>query len=520
MLSLVPGSYNRPSFRGYTDSYAGRSGQRFAPKFSAKYGQAEEDLGLNLVAPSIRRVALQRIGDYLLRKRFYDGHHYDYPYDGSREKLIINFCRKVVDIGVDFFIANGWASICPSGNEAVAELLNCVWEDNSRLKVTNRLCTQASISGESFLYVTVQTTDDAQLALPKDKWKTRLIPVNPAFVIPVWNPRCPDHLMAATVQFPFIDQTDDTEHLTTLYITPQKWELYRDDKKISEDTNPFGMVNLVHVPNTLQEDNPHGYSDLDSIIPLNKELNDVTNRIGRIIEYHGEPTTLIFGAKASDLERGANKVWSNLPVDGRVENLKLDSDLKAVMEYRNTLREELASLADIPLFRLITDDTKAVSNMSGLAMAMRFQPLVDKTRRKRIGFSSAVSVVNELILLAHQRIIGDDILQLVDDPKQLYVSTPCYTSALPRDEITELNAGKLKVDMRVWSVVEAQRHLSGVSDFERLALEVAADERKDLVLNYEKQLGLQGTMPNLSSVFLGSSMLAEDLSEVASESAS
>jgi hypothetical protein len=278
------------------------------------------------------------------------------------------------------------------------------------------------------------------------------------------------------------------------------------------------MLNIVHIPNFPIPPSVFGQSDMESIIPVNEEYNEVSNAMRKVIKYHAEPTTLIYGIRASQLEKGANKVWSNLPFESKVENLEMKGDLNAMSERLKELKAEILRLGDTP--QAVFDHSDArISNTSGLALEVLFQPLLDKTKRRRLGHEAGISEANKIILSACENILGIDVRGLVDNPDDIYDTTVAYSSPLPRDRQAELDYAVKMVSEGFWSKMEAIRNLSEVNDQTRLILELAADKRAELVNAYEIAKAAQGIRPSMSSVFLSSEFLTEDMQALADKTA-
>jgi hypothetical protein len=521
MIALNQGSARSRQFVGNTDVYMkGRLFQEPEPEGlsslqTAMTGLAPYDVGgAGIINDDFVELSIARLARYRRSWAFYSGEHYDEPFEDNEEKSVVNFCKKIVDVAVDWFIAKGWKITCAPGNEQVAEALNAVWSNNNHIKLSERAIQYGGITGDSFLYVTLKTTDDDNpgVQLPKSEWSVSVKPLNPAHTFPVWNPDVPGEMIAVLIQYPSVSETGSGV-LKSLYITPEKWTLYQDNDELKSAPNPFGKVNVVHVPNFIVADSNFGQSDINHIISLNEEYNTVTNEVRRIIKYHAEPTTIIFGAKAGDLVKGSKKVWSGLPVDAKVENLLLQSDLSATMNQLDRLERLTCALSSTP--KVVFDSSGlALSNTSGLAMQMMFQPLIAKTEKRQTGFTLGVQKVNELIFVAHEKILGVNLLSLGDNPKDRNTAVE-YTSPLPRDEQAELDAAVKKLSSRIWSQAEAVRRLSDTKDHRRLAIELAADDRHTLAITAETQKANLGETPNLDAAFLSSVMLSEDLEELA-----
>ena len=456
-----------------------------------------------------------RLARYRQAWDFYLGNQYDDPFDEGELKTIVNFTQLVADIGVDWRLAKGWSVTCSSGNALIAEMLNTIWESNYRMTTCQSLGLMGAVTGDTFLMVFVETKENGK-ELPKAQWRIRLLPLNPAFCFPLFNPTSPGDLLSILIQCPILEPETSERKLFSMQMTPTSWTIWHDDVKIATKPNPLGTVPVVHIRNFINPISCFGISDIQSIVPLNSAYNDVQNVIRRVLAYHAEPTTVVYGAKVGDMERGAKRVWSGLPADARVENLALNAELVEARNSANDYRDLIAQLSRIPK-NLFTGDFSAISNTSGLALQLMFGPLLDKTERRRRNYSDGFAKVNRLILMVAERILGIDVSILADFPESRYAMVTKFTSPLPFDEKGALDAAQMKLNMRIWSRAEAQRRLSDVSDFTRLVTEVCADERAALAIALETQRANLGQEPNLSAVFLNSSLLSEDLEAMAQE---
>lgn len=507
----------RKDFVGRTDYY----GSRFlsAPQTKTSIEQALAGLAPydvnGMMTESFIDDSVSRLNRYRTGWDWYKGNHWDNPIQDGERKSVVNFCKRIVDTAVDWTVGRGWKICTVSGNEPVAEALNLCWASNGRDILTAKMAQFSTITGDAFLYVNLQTTSEDGENLPRSQWRVRLTPLNPAHCYPVWHPEKPGELAAITVQFPQYDPEAKEEVLKTLVITPEKWELYTGDVLHSQGENLFKKVNVVHFPNMLFAESVFGQSDIHDIIPLNEEYNLVLNSVRRIIKYHGEPTTIIFGARVGDLEKGANRVWSNLPAEAKVENLALDADLNAVYQYVQELKSTILEQSFTP--RIAMDpDKMSVSNMSGLAMTLMFQPLVEKTERRWKVYLESVRRTNDLIMRG-LRYSGVAVDALADFPERLndtYVETQ---SLLPRDYVTELDVAAKRKELGIWSTAEAIRQLSGVKDYRRLVVELSADARRKMAEQIELQRALNGQQPYLNVGLLGSEALSEDLDNLLEE---
>lgn len=475
-------------------------------------GIAPFDVTGNLISVAMRDASIARLNRYRKAWDFYYGNHWANPYEDGEEKPVMNFCKKIVDTSVDWFVAMGCSTTAPNGNEPIAELVDLCWDYNDRLTIMERAGQYGSITGDAFFYVTLETKAQDGTDLPPEEQRVRIMALDPSYCFPLWNPYRQGVMMSILIQIPITVDGQDTNSLFSVFITPTEWSSWIDEEPVQKQPNPFGRINVVHVPNLLLANSVYGQSDIHTVIPLNEEYNLVLNSVRKIIKYHAEPTTVVYGAKMGDLERGAKKLWSNLPADARIENLQLQSDLNATYAYMDRLEQRICDLSNTP--KVAFDSEKlAISNTSGLAMQMRFQPLVEKTRKRQNNYKKGFREINKLILLGHQ-LLGYNIESLVDAPEQIYETETSFTSPLPRDEQAELDAAVKKRELGIWSQAEAIRRLSDVSDYRRLVLELAADKRAELLEAFETQRANSGQIPNTTVGFLSSAALSEDFEEL------
>lgn len=514
--SITASLLRRPDFAGLTDKYG--------------YYQAGTSLqlalqGLNVYDPtgfllseSFRDNIVERLNRYRYNRNFYNGLHFLYPFEEGEKKLILNYCGTVVDKAVDWMCAKGFRITSVEGNEQVAEFLNRVMDASNAIANLQSAAQFGAITGDAFFYVTCDTKDIQGNTLPKNKWTIRFDSINPSYCAPFYNPNKPDEIAAALIQFPIALGANQERMLFTLFITADKFQSWIGHEQQPDMPNPFGKVNLVHIPNSKIADSVFGKSDIEDVIPINEEVNIVANAIRRIIKYHAEPTTIVFGARVSELEKGAKKVWSNLPVEAKVENLLLEGDLKATYDWFNLLVDQIAVISETPKQLLDPSTRERVSNTSGIAMQMLFMPIISKTERKRVFYKKGLLQVCELILIGHSKILGEDISVLADNPDDLMHLDIEWTSPLPKDEQIQLDLAQKRVASGIWSQAEAIRQVSGVHNLQRLTLELAADTRAKLAMAFEIAKANAGFKPLFATAFLGSPYLTEDLTEVAEES--
>jgi len=213
-----------------------------------------------------------------------------------------------------------------------------------------------------------------------------------------------------------------------------------------EMPNPIGRVYAVWIKNIVSP-GPFGIDDVSYIRGIVEEFNDKLVDISDIIDYHTAPTTLVFGARVGNIEKGANKVWSGLPEKARVENLKLDGDLPAMNTFTENLRRMIKETTGVNAAALGED--LAISNTSGVALHMRFYSMLAIAELKWASWKPHVANLSEIILMWGQYLKQITIpAGIMRKYRRALVIN--FSSNLPKDELLELqkNAEAVKGGMR------------------------------------------------------------------------
>jgi hypothetical protein len=230
------------------------------------------------------------------------------------------------------------------------------------------------------------------------------------------------------------------------------------DEMVDEYPNALGMVPIVHIPNVTITSSPWGQSDIWDIIQLNRELNEKMTEISDIINYHAAPVTIITGAKASQLERGPKKVWAGLPKDAQVFNLESRGEMSGALEYVQMIKRSMHEITGVPETAL--GQFQPVSNTSGVALAIQYQPLMNRYQMKKTHFTNGLEKLNEIIIrtaaiFEPQLLVydpmqsampeADQLTQLDPNDPNTYKTTIHWPDPLPVDALIKLNEVQSKM---------------------------------------------------------------------------
>lgn len=360
-------------------------------------------LGLVELADEEFEVHGPRLNRYSLNWAMYLGHHYSYRRQVGESQIALNYYRAFTDFVLNFTFGKGVSFRSPKETEAIVpDLLERVWEvDNNKATVLWEIGQQGGVSGDCFIKVAYEETykDSAGRVHPG---RVRILPLNASFAFPEFHPHDRERLIRFKLKYRFWGTSLEGTRQVFTYteiLTDDMIEEYINDELIDSRPNPLGTIPVIHIPNVRISGSPWGLSDCNDIININRTYNETATDIADIVNYHAAPVTVIIGAKASQLEKGANKVWGGLPKDARVENLEGGAQgLKGAMEFLAMLKKSMHEMIGVPETAL--GQAQPISNTSGVALSIQFQPLMNRYHQKIIQYAHGLERVNELILLS------------------------------------------------------------------------------------------------------------------------
>jgi len=436
-----------------------------------------------------------RLNRYAACWAWYLGHHWSHRREMGEQHLALNYVRTMSDYITNFTFGRGVQFKTPEANAAIIpHLLQKVWEvDNNKNKVLWEMGQLAGVTGDCFVKVAYEEPWQDTLGVIHEG-KTRLIPLNPAHCFPEYHPHDRDRILRFKLKYRFWGTSPEgTRQVYTFteILTDETVEQYINDELIDQYENPIGKVPVIHIPNVSISSSPWGQADIWDIIPLNREMNEKMTEVSDIINYHSAPVTIITGAKASQLERGAKKVWAGLPKDARVFNLESRGEMSGAMEYVQLIKQAMHEITGVPETAL--GRTQPISNTSGVALAIQYQPMMNRYHMKRTHFSKGLVQLNELIIrtqAVHEPLSlqwnpseatfpEPDQLQVLDprDPNT-YRTSIHWPDPLPVDQLIKLNELQAKMAMGLESKRGALRELGEEFPNEKMA-EIFEELRDD-----------------------------------------
>lgn len=481
-------------------------------------------LGLVELADEEFEIHGPRLNRYSMNWALYLGHHWSYRRETGEQQSTYNYYRAFTDYLTRFTFGHGVQFSSPKATDAIVpSLLKRVWEvDNDKMKVLFEIGTNGSVSGDSFVKIAYEEPWEDSIGRVHPG-RVRILPLNAAYCFPEYHPHDRKRLLRVKIKYRFYGTSPQGTRSVYTYVeilTDDVIEEYVNDELISSRPNPIGVIPVVHIPNIPVPSSPWGLSDCQDVINLNLHYNEVSTDIADIVNYHAAPVTVIVGAKANQMEKGAKKIWGGLPKDASVFNLEGGgSGLQGAMQYLESIKRAMHEMVGIPETAL--GQMQPISNTSGVALSIQFQPLMNRWNQKVAQYGDGLQSINELVLLTLavkeaqalqwdpnlQGNLSEGQLPILDpsDPTT-YITTVHFPPPLPLDKLVLLNEIQMLSQMGLESREGALRTLGEEfpeEKLEEIRRELVDDAIADGALNMVRTqvqkeiMDLTGMMPGI-----------------------
>lgn len=462
-------------------------------------------LGLVELADEEFEVHGPRLNRYSLNWAMYLGHHWGYRRESGEMQLTVNYYRAFNDYLSRFTFGKGVHFRSPKATEAIVpDRLERIWEvDNDKMRVLLEMGQQGGITGDVFVKVAYEEAwqDSAGVTHPG---RVRILPMNSSFCFPEFHPHDRTRLLRFKQKYRFWGTSLEGTRQVFTYteiLTDDTIEEYINDELIDSRPNPLGLIPVVHIPNIPVSGSPWGLADAHDIITINRSYNEISTDVADIVNYHASPVTVIVGAKASNLEKGAKKVWGGLPKDAQVFNLEGGAQgIDGALKYLELLKRSMHEIMNIPETAL--GQVQPISNTSGVALSIQYQPLMNRWTQKVAQYGKGLEKINELALRTlaikepqammynpdEDGPIKEGQLTVLDPNDPLtYINYAQFPQPLPLDKLIVLNEIQTKLGMGLESKEGALRQLGEEFPEEKLQ-EIRNELKEDKIADGALQL--------------------------------
>jgi hypothetical protein len=368
----------------------------------------------------LMKVHGDRINRYNTYINMYNGNHWFSTSDDNIEPIKVNFCNMTINKNVAFLMNKGF--LVESDFPDIEKFLQDNWLLNGGGQAPNNpfgtnLALMGGINGDAWVSALLDTHPVTQ----QEYIKYDILKSNRAF--PVLDRGKPigyldyglrDVVVALNNGFAEYDKVYEGA-----FYAPGLKQTIKDDVVVGTQLFDFLEMPIVHFANFPLVGEYYGMGDLAQVVDLNLLYDRLITDVQDIIDYHSSPITILKGARASELTRGANKVWS-IPKDAEIKNLELSGDLTSATNHIMKIRESIAEISNVPV-----NKTDHISNTSAAALAIQFMPLYETMEFKRTFYGSKLLELNAITIkyailkgkLSVNKIVKDALKKWKEDYK-------------------------------------------------------------------------------------------------------
>lgn len=371
---------------------------------------------MHVSADPIRPADHDRYRRYAELAAFLDGDQWATAPRRGEQRLTFNYARAVARKTVAYVFPGAVTFRVPPGegtatSAARAELILAgAIADGDLAALDVALCSDAVTLGDA----AVKVTWDAAAQRPV------VSPVDPATLVAVTAADDPRHVLSITQRYALppdrvrelgwatSDAPLGSRDLPILERwTAQTWRVEVAGQVVQEGANPYGWIPYVLLANDPSPLEPWGRSDLRDLIDVCREINQRMSTVSRILELSGAPIAVLENVDGSEgIAVSPGATWE-LPEGARAYLLDLLSGggIALHREYLDLLFRALHDLSETP--RTAFGD--GGRDLSGAALEVEVQPLVQKVQRKRRGWDAFYRARNMRLLDLLERFGGEPV---------------------------------------------------------------------------------------------------------------
>jgi len=382
------------------------------------------------------------------------------------DNVRINYARMIVDKGVSFLFGKDvFFEIDELADTEEEEWLTAVWLGNRKMSLLQSVALIGGVTGHAFIKI-----------VPGEPYP-RLVPLDSETVTVATAPDDLQTILSYQISYTardpktqkpvgvrqvierdgqrwvIVDQVGDLERLIWTTVNESIW--------------PYPFSPIVDCQNLPAPGEFWGCSDLeDDVLEILRAINFIASNTARIIRFHAHPKTWGKGFTAKDLRIGIDETIV-LPGDSaELHNLEMQSDLASSLAYLDRLRQALHEVSRVP--EVATGNLERAGSLSGVALQILYQPLLEKTGTKRLLYGDMLAELNRRLLSIGG--FGDDNRTVIHWPE-----------LLPSDPMQERQAALIDQQLGV-SVDTILQRLGYDPDLERQKREVNGQQLGEQIL--------------------------------------
>jgi len=382
------------------------------------------------------------------------------------DNVRINYARMVVDKGVSFLFGRDIGFEIDEVEETDAEQwLDAVWSANRKMSLLQNAALVGGVTGHVFVKIVSGEPYPRLVVIDPETVTISLAPDDAQQILSYQisytskDPKTKKPIGIRQViernglRWRIVDQVGDLERLTWSTVNEAIW--------------PYEFSPIVDCQNLPAPGEFWGQSDLeDDVIEIIRAINFIASNTARIIRFHAHPKTWGRGFTARDLRIGVDETIILPGENAELRNLEMQSDLASSLRYLDMLRQALHEVSRVP--EVATGNLDRAGSLSGVALQILYQPLLEKTNTKRLLYGDMLVELNRRLLSIGG--FSDDLRTALH-----------WQEILPQDAMQERQAALIDMQLGVSQDTLLQR-LGYDPDLERQKREAASTDLGEQLL--------------------------------------
>jgi len=230
----------------------------------------------------------------------------------------------------------------------------------------------------------------------------------------------------------------------TEIISATAWQRYENKALVAEDELPWGFLPVVHIQNTLQPFYYEGISDVETLIPLQDELNTrLSDRASRIT-FQSFKMYLGKGIEGfEDRPVSPGRMWCTDNPEAAIEEFGGDSATPSEGMHIAEIREAMDKTSGVTPLVAGVLKSKLGNLTSAVALKLTLMGMLSKTERKRFTYSEGLKRVCWMVLGILDKA---NVYRTAEVDRQVDIIFP---SPLPENLMEKLKEAQIKKELGV-----------------------------------------------------------------------
>jgi hypothetical protein len=361
---------------------------------------------------SLAQLDRSRISDYKANLDFYNGEQW--AEKSKNRQLVFNYAKIAID-KLTSYLTEGLNFACEPVEatdkekelaRSAEKVIYDVYQANNLQELDYETEVDAAILGDGCFKVTWDAGEKRIRVTSPD--------VNGLYawwlgddLSKVWQVASRYQLTKDELELLYQKKTDKKTVSITEAWTVKQFTLFMDNETLEDKPNPYGFIPFVIFPNLRQPKHFWGYSDIPPLRQAQRELNRALSQLSRILEVSGNPIAVLEGVEsAEEIKVAPGQVWT-IPEESKAYLLDLlaGGGIRLHVDYIDMIYRCLHDISESPRAAYGGIERE----LSGVALEVELQSLLQKVRRKRTIRTAAYMRRCQMILALHKQFARQDL---------------------------------------------------------------------------------------------------------------